>query len=774
MLSALFCASFVHPFMWYTFSINNRQELVGGKVNEMKKRIAAIFLCALLVICVFPTETFAAQNNEDIIVLYENDVHCSVEGYSKLSAMKKELQETYAHVGVVSGGDYIQGSSLGAVSQGQYIVDLMNLVGYDAVTLGNHEFDYRMERLVELVGMMDTKPVCCNFQKIGETESYFEPYTIVSYGDVDIAYIGITTPSTITSSSPAQFKDDNGEYIYTFNPTGLYDIVQDNIDSAKSAGADYVIALSHIGYADDETYGDLEDIEDLIGNTDGFDVVLDAHSHSVIEGKTVVDEGGNEVLLSSTGTKFEYIGKLVISDGEFNSELIKTADYEKNDPVVDAYIKQIYEEYAGLGDRKVAFSEVDLITHDENGNRLVRNTETNLGDLCAEATRSIMNADIGYMNGGGLRADISAGDITFNDLLSVFPFNNTIVLAEISGQTIKDMLEMAVMMWPEEDGSFPHLSGITFSVNTDIPSSVVVNELEEFVCVEGPYRVYNIKIRNQETGEYEPIDLNRKYTISSSNYFLLEQGSGMKMLENVVILQNEGLLDVEALERYIVEELNGVIGAAYKDVQTNITFTDADGCPVSENCPFGQYTDLDKTEWYHEGVHYCIEEGLMQGVAADRFGPEMATSRAMLVTILWRLEGSPMVEIAEGFNDVFDSDWYNNAIRWASASGIAGGYGDSIFGPNDAVTREQMATILWHYAKYKDIDVSVGENTNILSYADAFDIAEYAMPAMQWACGAGVIQGIEQNNTMHLVPQGNAVRSQSAAMIYRFCAEIMK
>ena len=774
MLSALFFASFVHPFMWYIFFINNRQELVGGKVNEMKKRIAAIVLCALLVVCVFPTATFAAQNNEDIIILYENDVHCAVEGYSRLSAMKKELQDSYAHVGVVSGGDYIQGSSLGAISQGQYIVDLMNLVGYDAVTLGNHEFDYRMERLAELVGMMDTKPVCCNFQKIGETESYFEPYTIVSYGDVDIAYIGITTPSTITSSSPAQFKDDNGEYIYTFNPTGLYDIVQDNIDSAKSAGADYVIALSHIGYADDETYGDLEDIEDLIGNTDGFDVVLDAHSHSVIEGKTVVDKGGNEVLLSSTGTKFDYIGKLMISDGELKTELIKTADYEKTDPVVDAYIEKINTEYAGLGDRKVAFSEVDLITHDENGNRLVRNTETNLGDLCAEAIRSAVGADIGYINGGGIRADISAGDITFNDLLSVFPFNNTIVLAEVSGQTIKDMLEMAMMLWPEENGSFPHLSGITFSVNTEIPSSVVLDELEEFAGVVGPYRVYSIKVRNQETGEYEPIGLNDTYTIASHNYALIEHGSGMKMLENAVILQNEGLLDVEALERYIVEELNGVIGAAYKDVQTNITFTDADGCPVSENCPFGQYTDLDKTEWYHEGVHYCIEEGLMQGVAADRFGPEMATSRAMLVTILWRLEGSPMVEIAEGFNDVFDSDWYNNAIRWASASGIAGGYGDSIFGPNDAVTREQMATILWRYAKYKDIDVSVGENTNILSYADAFDIAEYAMPAMQWACGAGVIQGIEQNNIMHLVPQGNAVRSQSAAMIYRFCAEIMK
>ena len=120
----------------------------------MKKRIAAIVLCALLVVCVFPTATFAAQNNEDIIILYENDVHCAVEGYSRLSAMKKELQDTYAHVGVVSGGDYIQGRSLGAISQGQYIVDLMNLVGYDAVTLGNHEFDYRMEGLAELTGIL--------------------------------------------------------------------------------------------------------------------------------------------------------------------------------------------------------------------------------------------------------------------------------------------------------------------------------------------------------------------------------------------------------------------------------------------------------------------------------------------------------------------------------------------------------------------------------------------------------------------------------------------
>lgn len=224
----------------------------------------------------------------------------------------------------------------------------------------------------------------------------------------------------------------------------------------------------------------------------------------------------------------------------------------------------------------MAFSEVDLITQDADGNRLVRNTETNLGDLCAEAVRSVMGADIGYVNGGGIRADIMTGDITFNDLLSVFPFNNTIVLAEVNGQTIKDMMEMAMMMWPEEDGSFPHLSGITFSVNTDIPSSVVVNEMEEFVSVDGPYRVYDIKIFNSETGKYEPMELTETYTIASHNYFLLEQGSGMKMLEDAVILQNEGLLDVEALEYYIVENLGGTVGEQYRDMVPNITFTEGE------------------------------------------------------------------------------------------------------------------------------------------------------------------------------------------------------
>ena len=538
------------------------------------KKIILVVLSLILVLGMFPTVTFAEATTDDIVILYENDVHCAVEGYSKLSAMKEKLKQTYTYVGVVSCGDYIQGSSLGAVSQGEYIIELMNLVGYDAVALGNHEFDFRLDRLEELIGMMDTKPVCCNFQKIGEDKSYFDPYKIVSYGDIDIAYIGITTPSTISSSSPKQFKDETGNYKYSFNPTTLYEVVQKNIDAAEADGAEYIIAISHIGYAEDELYGDLEDIEDLIKNTDGLDVVLDAHSHSVIEGMEITDKEGNEVLLSSTGTKFANIGKLTISSGEITTELIKTEDYQGTDPIVDAKLIEINEEYATLGERQIAFSQVDLITHDAEGNRLVRTSETNLGDLCADAVRYAMNADIGYMNGGGLRAAVPKGNITYNDLLSVFPFNNTVVLVEISGQTLKDMMEMTVMSWPSEDGSFPHLSGITFSVNTAIPSTIVVNEFEEFVEVSGEYRVYDIEVFDKATGKYESLSLSKTYTLAASNYFLLEYGSGMTMLKDAKIIQNEGMLDVEALEQYIVEALGGTIGEEYAEVKNSITFTE--------------------------------------------------------------------------------------------------------------------------------------------------------------------------------------------------------
>ena len=539
-------------------------------MKKLCKRIITFSLVLCMALSVFTGVVYAADT-DTVVILYENDVHCAVEGYSKLAAMKKELSETYTNVGVVSVGDFVQGGTLGAVSKGEYIVNLMNKVGYDAIALGNHEFDYQLPRLNELNAMSNTKFISCNFQKIGEDKSYFEPYTIVSYGSVDIAYIAITTPETINSSSPAQFKNDKGELIYTFNESKLYDIVQTNINAAETAGADYVIALSHIGY--DES-GNLADITDVIENTDGFDVVLDAHSHSVIEEKVIKDKSGDDVLLTSTGTKFEYIGKLTIKNGAFDTELVEVESYTKTDPVVDAYITEINENYAQLGNRKIGESKVEFITHDKDGNRLVRNAETNLGNFCSDALRVMTGADMSFVNGGGLRAPMESGDITFNDIFSVFPFNNQIVTAEISGQILIDFLEMAVMNYPEEDGSFPHMSGVTFSVNKSIPTSVKVDANGFFEKVDGAYRVYNVKVLDKTSGEYKALDPNGKYVLAGFNYFLLDFGGGMTMFKDAKILDAEGTLDVELLENYIVEHLGGVIGEEYAEVKPNISFTD--------------------------------------------------------------------------------------------------------------------------------------------------------------------------------------------------------
>lgn len=692
----------------------------------MKKRLLSCIVCICMLLCSLNAVVFA-KDSESIVILYENDVHCAVEGYSKLAAMKNELKSEYEYVGAVSSGDFVQGGTLGAVSKGEYIVGLMNLVGYDAIALGNHEFDYTISRLTELYELSETKYISCNFAKIGEEKTYFEPFTIVSYGDIDIAYIGITTPETITSARPSQFRNESGEIIYTFNESRLYELVQESIDEATEDGADYVIALSHIGY--DES-GELNDVTDVIENTDGLDVVLDAHSHSVIEEKIVKDKSGDDVLLSSTGTGFENIGKLTIANGEFDTELVKTETYTKTDADVDAYIAEINESYAELGNRKIGESKVELITHNEEGVRLVRTAETNLGNLCSDALFFVTNADVSYVNGGGLRAPIKSGDMTFNDIYSVFPFNNRIVTAEITGQVLLDMLEMSMISYPQEDGAFPHMSGITFSVNKSIPSSIKVDENGFFTKVDGDYRVYDVKVLDKESGNYKALELDKKYILAAADYYILNFGSGMSMFKDAKVVESEGMLDVEVLERYITDNLNGVIGEEYKNVVNRITFTDG-------------YENADNED--------------------------KAVTRAEAIVALWNMEGGPASDFAMKFDDVSAETPYAEAIRWAAAVKIVNGCSESSFAPDDVLTREQLAAILWRYAKSENIDVSIGENTNILSYEDVFTVSDYAIPAFQWTCGSGIMSG---NTISTLAPKNAVNESQLEEVLFRYSENV--
>ena len=185
-----------------------------------------------------------------------------------------------------------------------------------------------------------------------------------------------------------------------------------------------------------------------------------------------------------------------------------------------------------------------------------------------------------------------------------------------------------------------------------------------------------------------------------------------------------------------------------------------------ESLPF---TDIADNAWYADAVRYVYKHGLMAGTSATTFAPEVTTSRAMIATILWRMAGSPVVNYAMNYTDVAQDQWYSEAIRWATSEGVVTGYGNGLFGTNDPITREQLATMLWRYAQSEGYDVSVGESTNILSYTDVADLADYAIAAMQWAVGAGIINGTGDGST--LSPQGQATRAQAAVMLMRFCEE---
>ena len=181
-----------------------------------------------------------------------------------------------------------------------------------------------------------------------------------------------------------------------------------------------------------------------------------------------------------------------------------------------------------------------------------------------------------------------------------------------------------------------------------------------------------------------------------------------------------------------------------------------------------KFNDVSANDWFASAVDYVTGKGMMNGTADNTFSPKANTTRGMVVTVLYRLENQPSTSAAS-FTDVASGAYYANAVAWANANGIVSGYGSGKFGPNDKVTREQLAAILYRYAQYKKYDVSVGEDTNILSYDDAQSISTYAIPAIQWACGAGVVTG---KSGSKLDPKGNATRAEVAAMLMRFCENV--
>ena len=226
-------------------------------------------------------------------------------------------------------------------------------------------------------------------------------------------------------------------------------------------------------------------------------------------------------------------------------------------------------------------------------------------------------------------------------------------------------------------------------------------------------------------------------------------------------------------EGYVVDDVlvdgvsvGSVTSYTLRDVAKSHTISASFVPDGGESAWENPFDDVDEAAWYFDAVRYVFENGLLQGTSDTLFSPDLTTTRAMIVTVLWRMAEEPVINYAMTFDDVPEGLWYSEAVRWAAGEGIVTGYDDTRFGPNDAVTREQLAAMLYRYAVSQGRDVSVGEDTNILSYADAFSVSEYAVSALQWACGEGIVTGRDDGT---LSPQDSALRSEFSAMLMRFC-----
>lgn len=595
--------------------------------GSIRKRFLSLCMALLMVLSLTTGISITSlAADKDIVVLYTNDVHCGVDeniGYAGLALYKKEMLAQTPYVTLVDGGDAIQGAPIGTLSDGGYLIDIMNKVGYDFAVPGNHEFDYGMPRFLELAGKLNCGYYSSNFMDLRTGSAVFAPYKMFTYGDTKVAFVGATTPESFTKSTPTYFQDENGTYIYGFceDESGkkLYTQIQTSVDQAKAEGAEIVVLVGHLG---ENGTTDQWTSDRVIQNTTGINAVIDGHSHEVYN-KYVKNKEGKDVLLNQTGTKLKNIGKLTIkTDGTITGEMVTkvpegvvagtytvkkgdtlsriakkelgsynryreiydsnrgaikdpnvltvgsqlvipakssvTADGKAIDYDTDRYIKAIQSQYNETLKTVIGHTDTELTVNDPaTGNRAVRSGETNLGDLCADAYRFVLGADIGLSNGGGVRANIKAGNITYNDTLTVFPFGNMGCVAEVKGQQIKDALEMASKNYPKESGGFLQVSGLTYTINSKVPANVQLDEKGNFIKVNGAYRVSDITVGGT------PLDVNKTYTVASHNYMLKSGGDGLTMFKGSKIIRDEVIADVDLLSSYIRNQLGGNVGNDY-------------------------------------------------------------------------------------------------------------------------------------------------------------------------------------------------------------------
>ena len=518
--------------------------------------------------------------------MYENDAHCAVEGYARLAGQRDAERQHTPYVAIVSSGDFAQGNTVGSLTKGEAIVRIMNAVGYDYLTIGNHEFDYTVPQMQHLSELLTAKTLCCNFSRYEEdnddkddrdNDDLYPAYEVKDFGGTKVGFIGVATPSTFRSSTPTYFIDDNGNLLYNFHQTDTYECVQEAVNDAREEGAEIIIVLSHLGDDPEVAYS-----RGLIAATHGIDVVLDGHAHHVLN-ERLVNDRGDSVTLTSTGTKFAYIGRLTIdTDNRVTTELLPISDCHRVNQAVQDTVLAIQQELEARVNAPVGTTAFALADRDNQDNRLVRKQETNLGDFMADVARYTTGANIGVCNGGGLRAGLYNETITFGNIVSIWPFNNTMRVVECTGQQLLDAFEVSAANLPRENGDFMHVSGLRYTINPHVPTSVIWDDNRMFNGVGKTRRIAKMevfmlaggesdKLPYEQRGTWQQVNPNAVYTIGGQSYIIACSGaSGMFAKMRLLPVEGEPVNDVDAVCTYI-QAMGGTINEAYRRPQGRIT-----------------------------------------------------------------------------------------------------------------------------------------------------------------------------------------------------------
>ena len=493
-------------------------------------------------------------DKSDVTILYTNDVHTYIDKqspkltYAAIADLKQSYQNAGKDVLLVDAGDHVQGTAYGSMDEGASIIKLMNAAGYDVATPGNHEFDYGMDRAKAIMKEADFPYLSCNWVDLRTTLRVLPSVKVFVRGGRRIAFVGVTTPETFTKSTPAYFMDKaQRKYIYDIqggeDGKKLYDAVQKAIDKAKLL-ADVVIGLGHLGVDPSSSPWTSEEV---IAHTSGFDAFIDGHSHTVMENKQVQDASGKAVTLTQTGSYFANVGEMTIAaDGTITTKLIPT--HEGMDATIAAMQTDWVNTVDDMLGEKIAVGDSDFYVSDPaTGKRRIRSAETNLGDFVADGIYTYFNeveklhCDVAIMNGGGIRADVPAGDWTFKTCKQISPFGNVACLMSVTGKQIQDALEFAARFAGEggkENGGFLQVAGATYEIHTDIPNTVQTDEKNVWIgSATGTPRVQNVKIYDKASGSYLPLDPGATYALAGMNYTLRNLGDGFAMFDGAELIK---------------------------------------------------------------------------------------------------------------------------------------------------------------------------------------------------------------------------------------------